>query len=117
MLPSLGHIAQALGGEVSGRQVLAPGPGYSRGDRSLCVRFEANAPEGFVVNSFANDDWKLCRDYVRQRLGLPQWEPGDRRDRRIHPSKIRDWTAPPSMPTLKTGRAPQTLLPASRTRW
>src|SRR5260221_11944123 len=30
-------IARALGGEVSGRRVLAPGPQHSPKDRSLCV--------------------------------------------------------------------------------
>jgi hypothetical protein len=31
-------IARALGGEVSGRRVLAPGPQHSPKDRSLCVK-------------------------------------------------------------------------------
>jgi hypothetical protein len=35
------------------------------------------------VHSFAGDDWRDCRDYVRQRLGLPEWEPGDEQDRRV----------------------------------
>jgi hypothetical protein len=48
-------IAQALGGEVSGRQVRAPGPGHTEKDRSLSVRFDSGAPEGFITNSFAGD--------------------------------------------------------------
>ena len=85
-------IARALGGEVTGRHsVSAPGPGHSPRDRSMSVRLDADAPDGFVVNSFAGDDWVFCRDYVRQRLGLPEWRPGDEQDRRVPPSRIRDF--------------------------
>jgi hypothetical protein len=28
-----------------------------------------------VVNSFSGDDPLRCRDYVRERLGLPPWQP------------------------------------------
>ena len=35
---------------------------------------DANAPDGFVVNSFAGDDAIACKDYVRDRLGLPPFE-------------------------------------------
>jgi hypothetical protein len=62
-------IARALGGEVVGRQVLAPGPGHSRADRSMVVLLSPSAPEGFIVFSYAGDDWKACRDYARERLG------------------------------------------------
>lgn len=76
MLPlTLAQIARALGGEVSGSQVLAPGPNHSRDDRSLSIRLAADAPDGFVVHSFAEDDPLLCRDHVRARLNLPAWEP------------------------------------------
>jgi hypothetical protein len=80
-------IARALGGDVVGQQVLAPGPGHSRSDRSLSVRITSSAPEGFVVHSFAGDDPLICKDYVRQRLGLPEWTPGDERDRRVNVSQ------------------------------
>ena len=73
-LPSIQKIAELLGGEVSGGQVCAPGPGHSAGDRSLSVLLDANAPDGFVVNSFADDDAIACRDYVRDKLGLPPFE-------------------------------------------
>jgi putative DNA primase/helicase len=66
----LRSIARALGGEVSGRQVLAPGPGHSRGDRSLAVCLSRGA-DGFVCFSHAGDDWRECRDYVREKLGQP----------------------------------------------
>jgi putative DNA primase/helicase len=50
--------------------VLAPGPNHSRKDRSLAIRLSAAAPGGLVVNSFAGDDWRTCRDYVAGRLGI-----------------------------------------------
>jgi putative DNA primase/helicase len=80
-------IARALGGEISGRQILAPGPGHSRLDRSLSIRIEPSAPDGFLCHSFAGDDPIVCKDYVRQRLGLPKWKPGDEQDRRVDASR------------------------------
>ena len=71
MILDLRTIARALGGEVQGRQVLAPGPNHSRRDRSLSIRISADAPGGFVVNSFAEDDFAACRDHVGAALGLP----------------------------------------------
>jgi putative DNA primase/helicase len=90
---SLQSIARALGGEVSGRRVLAPGPGHSPKDRSLAISISNYAPDGFVLHSFANDHWKDCRDYVRQKLNLPDWEPGDDRhgQRRIPRAQIDKW--------------------------
>ena len=72
----LDHVAQSLNGEVSsGQQVLAPGPGHSAADRSLSVKLDDKAPEGFLVHSFSGDDAIVCRDFVRERLGLPKPEP------------------------------------------
>jgi putative DNA primase/helicase len=89
-------IARALGGEVSGRQVLAPGPQHGPRDRSLSIKIEPSAPSGLLVHSFAGDDPIICKDYIRRRLGLPQWQPGDGRDRRVDPVHVRkfDRTAP-----------------------
>ena len=67
---SLQEIAAALGGEVSGPQVTAPGPNHSPKDRSLSVKLDASAPGGFVVHSFAGDDPIVCKDYVREKCGL-----------------------------------------------
>src|SRR5262249_38802886 len=47
-------------------------PGHSAGDRSLSVKLDSAAPDGFLVHSFAGDDPIVCRDYVRQKLGLPE---------------------------------------------
>ena len=106
-LPDLRSIAVALGGEVSGHEVRAPGPGHSRTDRSLCVKLSPTAPGGFVVNSFSDDPFDLCRDHVNDRIGLPQWKPGqvDRRTNMVDIAILRPrptlsgvplpgWTAP-----------------------
>lgn len=74
----LRSLAHALGGEVSGGQVLAPGPGHSKDDRSLAVRPSADAPGGFVVHSFAGDDALACRDHVRAKAGMGEWRPEPR---------------------------------------
>ena len=59
----------------SGNQVRAPGPGHSAGDRSLSVLLDASAPDGFVVHSLLPATMRIaCRDYVRDRLGLPPFE-------------------------------------------
>jgi putative DNA primase/helicase len=71
--------------------VLAPGPQHSPKDRSLCVSLAPATPSGFLVHSFAGDDPIQCKDYVRTRLGLPAWQPGDEQDRRVHLSRIKDW--------------------------
>jgi putative DNA primase/helicase len=86
-------LARALGGEVAGRQVVAPGPGHTPRDRSLSIKFDPSAPDGFLVHSHCGDDWQVCRDYVRQRLGLPAWEPGDDREqyRTIPGSHLEKW--------------------------
>jgi putative DNA primase/helicase len=67
--------AATLGGDVSGRGVICPGPGHSARDRSLSVMPFATAPNGFLVNSFAGDDPLVCLDYVRSKLGLPEFSP------------------------------------------
>ena len=49
--------------------MLAPGPGHSSRDRSLAVK--PISGEDFLVHSFSGQDWRECRDYVRERLSLP----------------------------------------------
>ena len=76
-------IAQALGGDVAGRDsVLAPGPGHSPGDRSMQITFRG---DDFVVHSFAGDPWDACRDDVKARLGLAAWRPDAGRPRTAGP--------------------------------
>jgi len=69
---SLQQLAARLGGEISGNQVLAPGPGHGPRDRSMSVQ---PTPGDFIVHSFAGDDPLVCKDYVRERAGLAPWEP------------------------------------------
>lgn len=64
---SLQQCAAALGGQVVGQGVLCPGPGHSSRDRSLFVSF---IKDDVLVHSYAGDDWRLCKDHVRRRLGL-----------------------------------------------
>ena len=64
------QLAAALGGVVSGTEVLAPGPGHSPKDRSLSIRLDPAAPDGFVVHSFSGDDPLACKDHVRDKLGI-----------------------------------------------
>jgi hypothetical protein len=69
-MTDLRPLARVLGGEVVGSQVVCPGPGHSRRDHSLSVRLSASTTDGFIAFSHAGDDWRTCRDYVRERLGL-----------------------------------------------
>jgi putative DNA primase/helicase len=78
-------VAHALGGSASGRNVLTPGPGHSRADRSLSIQTDPAAPDGFRLNSFAGDDWRQCRDYIRRRLELTPWEGQRGQSSRRHP--------------------------------
>lgn len=70
MSTTLRTLAKALAGEVSGKSVVAPGPGHSKNDRSLSVALSATLPDGFLVYSHAGDDWRECRDHVRAALGI-----------------------------------------------
>lgn len=67
---NLKTIARLLGGEVTGQQVAAPGPGHSKYDRSMAVFFDNSHPDGFRCHSFSGDDWKTCRSHVKARLGI-----------------------------------------------
>jgi hypothetical protein len=76
--PSARDIARIMGGDVCGRDAVSvPAPGHSREDRSLSIKLDDRAPDGFIVYSFAGDDPITCRDYVRFELGLASWQPGN----------------------------------------
>jgi putative DNA primase/helicase len=70
---NLRHVASMLGGEVRGGKVVCPGPGHSRVDRSMAVWLDGDRLR--VDTLCPDDDWRDCQAYVRQRLGMPQWEP------------------------------------------
>ena len=71
--------AKVLGGRVERPdRIRVPGPNdkkRGRNDDSLMVFFGDDRPEGYEVYSHSGDDWRECRDYVRDRLGLPAWKP------------------------------------------
>lgn len=101
------QLAQALGGEVSGNQVLAPGPGHSPRDRSLSIRLDTAAPDGMVVYSFAGDDPLACKDYVRDRAGLAKWEPQKAGSAN---NSIARMTTRAAKPVAKAGTTPATYI-------
>jgi RecA-family ATPase len=70
----LHQMARALGGEVSGGEVLCPGPGHSPNDKSLSVKISADGTD-IIVHSFAEDDAIVCKDYAREKIGLPAFTP------------------------------------------
>jgi putative DNA primase/helicase len=88
MMLDPGVVARALGGSVSGCRVIAPGPGHSRVDRSLSIDIDPAAPDGFRCYSFAGDDWRQCRDHVRQALGLIAWHPRRPRSAPFRPTRV-----------------------------
>ena len=65
-------IARAMAGELTGPDsVNAPGPGHSPQDRSLSITVRRGR---ICVFSHSGDDWRICRDYVLDKLGLEPWE-------------------------------------------
>src|SRR4051812_38145876 len=69
-------LAAVEGDELTPTSCHIKGPGHiSKDDRSLKVTFDEESADGFVVHSFSGDDPIKCRDYVRELLRLPQWEP------------------------------------------
>jgi hypothetical protein len=79
MLLTVETLHRALGGTITRadgrRQVLCPGPGHSAADRSLAVS-PSSCEDGFVVYSHAGDDPIVCKDYVRERMGMEPFRPG-----------------------------------------
>lgn len=76
--------ARLLGGKARGNRVSCPGPGHGKHDRSLVVTF--NNDGSFHAKSFADDDFKECRDYVKARLGLSDDMPSERPTYQYTPS-------------------------------
>jgi Toprim domain len=90
-------VARALDGETTGCNVLAPGPGHSPADRSLSVKIDSAARDGFIVHSFAGDAPLACRDHVRRAIGLSKQARARKRSTprrpRPDPAKSDDVTA------------------------
>jgi len=71
---SIDDIKNAFGcGDISSdrTKINVPGPNHSKHNRSLSVILAPETPDGFSVNSWAGEDFGVCKDYVRQKLGLP----------------------------------------------
>ena len=82
-------VARALGGVVtSNTSVLVPGPGHSSDDRSLSVKLDPAARDGFVVHSFADNSAIACRDYIRAALGLRTSKPKSKPSQLGAPSSV-----------------------------
>jgi hypothetical protein len=54
----------------------------------MSVKLDAAAPDGLVVHSFAGDDPIACKDYVRERAGLPAFKPNGGGRRRASATEI-----------------------------
>jgi len=66
-------IVSILGGDLTGPDSAnVPGPGHSPNDRSLSIKVNSHTGQ-IIVCSHAGDDWRACKDYVRERLGLAKW--------------------------------------------
>jgi len=114
MALSLRMVARALSGEVSGRRVLAPGPGHSKRDRSLSIAFDRTAPDGFWVHSFAGDNWQTCRDHVKSALGITiQWTNPLKHHHPKAPTKATEPIAPNTQPALKIWQDARTIAGSS----
>lgn len=78
---TLQTIAHALGGKVSGREVLCPTPGHSKRDRGTAIRIAEGAPDGLLVACY-NGGWRdvaQVKDTLRD-AGLLTAYDGTRRE-------------------------------------
>jgi putative DNA primase/helicase len=78
-MTDLRTAARILKGDVTGGGIIFAAPGHSHKDRSASLRFDAKAPGGFVIHSFAGDDPIALRDHVADQLGLEPFKPRGRR--------------------------------------
>jgi AAA domain len=83
MTSQLQSWARALGGHLSGGQVLCPGPGHSAKDRSLSVK--PGRDGDILVHSHTGDDAMTCKDFARSKLGLPAFKPNGHKARPPRP--------------------------------
>jgi hypothetical protein len=73
-MPTPQKAARLLGGVAYEGRIDCPGPGRSPADRSLHVKLDLEAPEGFIAHSSV-DDVDACRAHVCMKLGLPPPQP------------------------------------------
>lgn len=74
-------IAHALGGIISGKEVLAPTPGHSSRDKGTAVRIAPGAPDGILVTCFNGGQAEALavKDSLRAAGILPAFD-GRRRE-------------------------------------
>jgi len=65
--------ARLLGGKISGDQVQCPGPGHTANDLSLSVKIDRDGEP--ICYSHSGDDPILCKDFVREKIGLKPFKP------------------------------------------
>ena len=72
---SKSEIARRLNGHVRRDGCVAfPGPGRKPADRSCTLKLDASAPGGVIVADARREiDWRALKDYVRERVGLPEF--------------------------------------------
>ena len=77
----LRSIAHALGGTISGKEVLAPTPGHSSRDKGTAVRIAPGAPDGILVTCFNGGQAEALavKDMLRAAGILPAFD-GQRRE-------------------------------------
>jgi hypothetical protein len=61
-------LAKKLHADINGLWLNIQGLGHSSSDRSLGIRFDPSAPDGFWINSLAGDDPAVCRKHVLELL-------------------------------------------------
>ncbi|MCJ2030915.1 toprim domain-containing protein [Methylobacterium sp. J-043] len=107
-------MARTLGGEVAGDQVLCPGPGHSRKDRSIAVRLSPGSPDGVLVWSHGRTSWQDAKDHVLALLGVTP-DRGGRQERLPSPATRRaePLPAPPSDDDLDRRRRAERLWSAA----
>ncbi len=65
----LRFLARALGGEAFHNQAYVPGIGHSQQDRSVSIRLEPRAPDGFLVHCFGAGNPVAEKNRIRELLG------------------------------------------------
>lgn len=80
-MPDLRSIAHALGGAISGKEVLVPTPGHSSRDKGTAVRIAPSAPDGILVTCFNGGQAEALavKDTLRAAGILPAFD-GQRRE-------------------------------------
>src|SRR5262245_56914341 len=77
---TLEQLRRALGVDINGGALSCPAPGHSKDDRGLRVFVDPNNADGFTVTSFNGHGWQECRDFIKEKLGIAPWRPGERAD-------------------------------------